>query len=271
MKFQYFRFFVNKINVLFESENSKSQIIKDELCKNIIFEHRKQQIGIICKRIEDEYIFYVIGKRRDTSINLSPQEEFKKETVEDWKTIKMFLTLSDDKDKGQTIAIEINENIFSSDLEFLRAWADMINKNLFSTGYSIAINPITEIIDFWDLVDKYRSEITEVDFTFNTPNLFKLKSELNKELEDAKINFGANEVGIRLKSNKNMILDKNNDFLNQSVEYTSKGGGEYKLTVRRKKISSKQKTKTKNTEILDVNLESSNKDLFKSICGDIFK
>lgn len=94
---------------------------------------------------------------------------------------------------------------------------------------------MTEPGNFWSVVSEYKGEITAAVFTFVTPNVLGLRSQLNASLKAARQDNNAHRVGITLVNEKgNLSLEKQN--IEDAVEYVSEDGGTAKLKKGRKTV-----------------------------------
>lgn len=107
-------------------------------------------------------------------------------------------------------------------------------------GWILELSPMTEPGNFWTVVKENRGEITSAIFSFVTPNVLGLRSQLNAGLKDARQNNNAHRVAITL-SNENGNLDLEKPNIEDAVEYVSEGGGTAKLKRGRKTVYDSEK------------------------------
>jgi len=156
----------------------------------------------------------------------------------------------------------------------LKHFADEVNTHIFSSGYTIAINPITEEKEFWKIVEENENKIEKLTFSFNSPNLFGIKNSLNEDLKDLQKEYSSTKVSLELENPDGKLNIPKNDLTKQSVEYVTKGGGQYSLKIKgkyKKVISSKDNIKTKTFDDLDIHINGSNQETLFSILDTIFK
>ena len=274
MKFKHYRFFINKTSQipLFSDPRSSIEILieimNDDLVKD--FTYRKSELGFVILDRIGSYLYCKFGKRSQISRTLSPQEKFEKESEVTWPNCNVFINTSSNNSNGQLILIESKVSVFKDPINALRGLADKINEKFQRYGYDLSINPISSKTGFWNIVDKYDGSLEEVIFHYNAPNLFNLDDKLNDDLRKAKREYNATETTIALKNPDSKLNVIHTPLVDQSVEYITKGGGEYKLKVGRKWFSSNDTVKTSS---IDVDLTSSDKevilDVFNRIMDDV--
>jgi hypothetical protein len=276
MKVQFYRFVLNPATQvpLFKKEKKKKDMALEALGEKYSFDYRGSQLAYVFHRIEGDYLLGSLGKRATLTRSLPPEKDFQETKEENWPHCRVFVKADGDPEEGQTIAIEFKGYIFPEPLHQLRALADKMNEELLTPeyGYTLSVNPVTTKQDFWQLVEQHKAEIEEVEFTFNAPNLFHLENELEDELKDAQKEFaGMTHASVGFHSEGGALKIPKNKFVNQSVDYISRGGGEYKLKFHKKGyVSSKKNVKSKNVEEVDVEIESTDKNLFEHIFDKIF-
>jgi len=234
------------------------------------FKIGKSDLGFVYEYDDKGYIYCKFGKRSSIVKTLSPQEKFKEVKTENWPNCHMFMSLSEDPENGQQIAIEHKAWIFANPLVQLRALADKINEALLSNGFVLSINPITQEKKFWDLIKQYDGQIEELKLTFNTPNLFNLENTLNEDLKKVRDINNATEASMILKNKEgNLKVPEDNSLIKESVEYIGKGGGEYRIKAKKRIITSKDNVRSKSIST-EIELETSDKDAVLKFAKEIF-
>ena len=275
MKFQYFTFFVNQLNQLqlIPDKRPKKEILRSILEQNLEFKHRGSQLAYVFLKSEGDYILSKIGKKSLLRKTLPPSHKFQETQEENWPHCYLLINLSGDPDSGQRIAFEIKSYVFYNPLEQLRAFSDEINAKLFSSGYTISINPITQEQKFWQLAKENSNKIRKLSLVLNAPNLFNMKGALDDELKDLQKEFSLTKTTVEFENPSGQLtIPEGNNFLKQGVEYITRGGGEYKLTLKSKKIiSSRKNIVSKSFEDFEVNLEAKDKTTILEALDKIFK
>jgi len=276
-KFYYFTYFVNPINQLplFSENRSKRDIILAFLKKDYEYQYRKADLGYVFVDEIDGYLIAKLGRRSKITRSLPPSQKFEEKKEESWPHCLMIINTNEDPNDGQKIAFEYKNSIFRSPQHQLKVFADELNGRLLGNGYVISINSITDQENFWDVARRYEGRIEKLTFTFNAPNLFKLKDTLNTELKDAQRVYSITKATFGLENaDGKLTIPQGNEFLKQGVEYVSAGGGEYQLRVRAKgkiNINSSKNTKTKNFDKLEIDYLGRDKKQLLNILKQIFE
>lgn len=280
MKLQYYVYFLNKIEQqsLFKDERDKNEILKSVLTgKPIHYECRGVEYAFVKVFEKDNYMLARLGKKVFLKKHLSPEEQFKEYDVEDWPHCNVFIHLSGNSKNGQRIAFEYNSNIFQEPLVQLKSFEDEINAKIASSGYIMSISPVTKEHNFWNAVEKNKDNIERLIFSFNSPNLFNLNNTLENELRDIEKKYGSCRTKMEFENPYGKILVPRDDrLIKEGVEYIAKGGGEYKIKIKKgaiKTISNKKNIIIKEFENLEVDIkqETGGQASFLSIFKDIFE
>ena len=232
------------------------------------------KLAFVLVSIKKNYFIARLGKKASIKRNSPPDKKFEETHEENWPYCTVIINTNTDNGTGQKIAFEFKSNIFPSPFEQLKHFADEINMHIFSSGYAIAINPITEEKEFWKIVKENENKIEKLTFSFNSPNLFGIKNSLNEDLKDLQKEYSSTKVSLELENPDGKLNIPKNDLTKQSVEYVTQGGGQYALKIKgkyRKVISSKDNIKTKTFDDLDIHISGSNQETLFSIIDTIFK
>jgi hypothetical protein len=277
MKLQYFVYFLNKLKQqqLFLDKRGKIEILKDILTstKPITFDYRGVSYAYVFVRIQGNYILAKFGRRSIIKKCLPPEDSFEEINEENWPYVSLFINLSDDHNNGQQIAFELNSDIFPNPYSQLKSFSEEISSKIFSSGYIMQVSPVTVEKKFWDIIKDNENKIEKISFSFNAPNLFNLGNSLEQDLKDAQKDYSITKAKIELENPYGLLKVPKNDFIEQGAEYIARGGGEYKITVKGKRvISNKRNVKTKAFEDLELTLEAegNGQASFLSILDKIF-
>ena len=277
MKFQYFTYFINPLEqkALFVDKRDKNQILRELLGKvKIEYEYRGVKLAFVQVSNKDNYFIARLGKKASIKRNSPPDKKFEETHEENWPYCTIIINTNTDSGTGQKIAFEFKSNIFPSPYEQLKHFTDELNTHIFSSGYAIAINPVTEEKEFWKIIDDNKDKIEKLTFSFNSPNLFGIKNSLNDDLKDLQKEYSSTRVSLELENPDGKLTIPKNTLTKQSVDYVTKGGGQYSLKIKgkyKKVISSKDNIKTKTFEDLDIHINGNNQETLFSILDTIFK
>ncbi len=208
-------------------------------------------------------------------VNSPPEKKFSEKKEENWPCCDVIFNLSTDPDSGQRIAFEYKKAVFSNPYEQVKALAEEINKDLIPFGWAIAINPITKEQKFWSIIEENKGKIEKLSLTFNAPNLFKLTNELNDELKEIQKEYNLNKTTVEFENvDGKLKVPEDDNFVKQGVDYITRGGGEYTVTIkgkgRRRSVSSKDNIETKTFDFEDLEISASDPELLKSTIDTIF-
>lgn len=179
-------------------------------------------------------------KRQYNKFEMNSNNRIIDTTDEDYPYINVFIEL-----KSQKFLIQSNTEVF----ENYNTCRDVI-KNIMNNYFSkydatIEINPILREEDFWNYFNGI-NKIYRLSFSMCTPNLFDLETAAVDFLNDIRENTGANHADLVM-SNSEGNLNPHKKGINSFVEYTTAGGGTWKLVYhdennRRITVSSTQKS-----------------------------
>lgn len=276
MKFQYFTYFLNPLEQkpLFTDSRDKNDILRDLLKKeNIGYEVSGAKLAFVPVSNKNNYFVARLGKRTSIKRNSPPDQKFEELYEENWPNCVVIINTNTSNGTGQKIAFELKTSIFPNPYEQLKNFADELNTHLFSSGYAIAINPITEEKEFWKIVDDNHNKIEKLTFTFNSPNLFGIENSLNDDLKGLQKEYSSTKVSLALENPDGKLVIPKNDLTNQGIEYITKGGGQYSITIKGKKIvfRSKDNIKTKTFDDLDIHINGDNQQTLFDVLDTIFK
>lgn len=276
----YFTYFLNKVDHLFANENSDKkevllQALKRERTKGVhSFKHNGVSLAYVYGRTNGKYLIASLGKKSIIKKNAPPEEGFSTIKEETWPNCDLVFNLDDDPATGQRIAFEYSKAVFENPHTQIKAFADELNKDLFHSGWAISINPITSERKFWEFINSHKGKIERLTLTFNTPNLFKLNNALNDDLKELEQEYNVNKASLTLENvDGKLALPQDSDLINQSVEYITRGGGEYSVRIKGKGarvVSSNDNIKTKSVEFDDLEFFASSPDALKNALDSIF-
>lgn len=102
-------------------------------------------------------------------------------------------------------------------------------------GLSLHIEPLFDKAYFWELVREHKNRITWVEFEFITPNMSNISGTLASTLKSLGKDTNAVQEKLALTSDPISSLDisQNNMTIQGLVDYTSEGGGDITLKIKR--------------------------------------
>jgi hypothetical protein len=274
MKLLLYRYFLNptiQLSLFAEENINKQGLIINLLEQKHNFDFNGSTLGYVHERTENNIIYAKIGKRTHITRRLSPDENFQEQQEENWPYCRVFINVSTDPSYGQTIAFENISSVFTDPLNQLQSFADKLNEQLSKKDIVISIHPITTEQNFWAVIEENKDNIEEVTFCFSAPNLFNLQNNLNDDLRQAEEEFAMTDGVISLKNKKgNLIVPPTSPLINQSVEYITRGGGEYKIKAKGRYYTNKDNIKSKTIDF-DIDMKTTDKDTFIEVLKNIFR
>ncbi len=279
MNFEFYRIFVSQLeapNLLTEVQTKHEAFLKafSGMSDPIYFSvDRNSYVFVEEKREEGLYIYGRIGKRASVTRHLPPEREFSTEELEDWPTVPVFVNLTDNEVRGQSIAIGISQKVALKPIKILNAFINELERRVLSDEYALNINPVTRRRDFWDVIKSNKGAIEEVTFSFITPNLFRSSDKMDEELKYANELMGAQNIDIKLENRGNGLnLSEDQPFAKRAVEYVTDGGGSYTIRVKgmKKAVKNGESVKSMQIEEFEVRNLKNDDSQIEQICNKIF-
>ncbi len=271
MKIQYFRYFLNaaKQPDMFPSTEDKNDIFIRLIQEKMEYQNGKNELIYVCHNKVDKLLHAKLGKKSSIKKNIPSEDDFVEQEEEDYPNCNIIFYLDKNPNLGQTIAFEYINSIFSKPEKQLKKFEEIVNKKLHPSGYALSISSIDDERNFWKIIEKNDGQIEKLSFSYAVPNLFNLKNTLSEDLKESSERYGITNTTIELE-NKNGKLNISTDdqLIKESVEYTEKGGGEFKLKIIGSKTEIKSKDAVK-TETFDFEISSDDKSTFKEACSQI--
>lgn len=280
MQIQYFTYFLNPLSnpSFFPDNRPKKEIFREVLKqKSLKYKASGSDLAYVFEKEDGDYIVAKLGKKQSLKRSLPPEDGFEETIDENWPHCLVFFNLDEDPNTGQKIAFEYKSNIFKTPLVQLQDLANELNIALFSSNYAVAVHPIIEERKFWDIVKENEGKIEKVTFSFNAPNLFNLKNNLNDDLKNAQQKFGLTKATVEFENPQGKLtLSDEDEFLKQGVEYVRKGGGDFHLKLKNGKrtvVRSEDGVMTKTVdeyEDMEARIKFDNAEVMNSAIKNIF-
>ncbi|WP_271066063.1 hypothetical protein [Caulobacter sp. NIBR1757] len=156
-----------------------------------------------------------------------PPDHGLEDTVRDrWKAVAVLLDPRAHED-GQKVAVEFGTGV-AKPFPIFSSLIRHINGQL--GPYAIEVKPITAASSFWDFVQKNEGQVVSVTFEFLAPNMFGIVDDMDKEANDLKKYENAKSASLKIESNEGLNLHTKR--VEQTVNYTTRGGGNIKARAR---------------------------------------
>lgn len=210
---------------------SRTEYLQSVFSQRIDFIHRKAQLVYIPigreERDDGPVMLGRVGRSFQELVNEPPEQGFAETELTTWRASNFLIDTGEHTD-GQKIAMQARGDV-GNPLAVTTSLIRHLNEVNEEVGWILEISPMTEPGNFWSVVREYKGEITAAVFTFVTPNVLGLRSQLNAGLKAARQDNNAHRVGITL-ANENGNLDLERRNVEDAVEYVSEGGGTADLT-----------------------------------------
>lgn len=181
---------------------------------------------------------------------------FELEQIENWPSV--YLAINNRPDV-QKLAIQLNRAAFSSTATFARVIEDDLNDVLGRYNLRVYIEPLFDEGSFWDLVDRYPNQITQVEFELISPNMSNISGGLKLDLGALHRSTNTKKTELQLNSDEsaNLTLSRDDETIGSLVTYASEGGGAVHLRVKgiRRKVNVGQNATEVSVDELDIQVE----------------
>ena len=178
---------------------------------------------------DDEYFVFKIAQKKTARIT----QDFKNQTVNNEPY--SYIIINNDN-SVQKIAISENSEAFSNTGVIKNILTKVFRKELEQFQLNIAIEQLFDSKSFWEYVDKYKNELTYINFQYIKPNLAAISKSLPEDFKKFAENVNSHESHLTIKAPEKGTLEnisKKNPIVNGLVEYSSDGGGNINLKVKK--------------------------------------
>lgn len=197
----------------------------EQLCPEMENISNKQYIYKI--EAERDSIFFIkIGKKG--SVNLKDSTLDNKQKAEHYN--QQSLMIIDNSSDNQVIAFQQTSYISFSNVKTL--FFAQILKKLNATFLTLHIEPISTESKFWDTVDKYKDNITDLYFSVHAKNMPALTDDANEFISELRNQICAENTELHASSKSSLQIDSDNKYVKSMAESASLGLSKLKLVAR---------------------------------------
>lgn len=187
---------------------------------------------------EDNYFLFKLAQSKTKTIT----QNFENIIIDDEPYV--YIIFNNDP-SVQKIAISENSDAFSNPDVVKNILKKVFKNDLEKFGLNIELETLFDEIQFWQYVNRYKDNITYINFQFIKPNLANISKSLPKVFKNFAENTNSHESHITIKAPDKGTLDninKENENIKGLVEYTSEGAGSIKLKIKglRKQLKTKE-------------------------------
>jgi hypothetical protein len=219
--------FPKKIMNTIELKEKKNAFFNSIL--NSLVESKNNVNPIRLHHHEDEFFVFKIAQKKTARIT----QDFKNQTVNNEPY--SYIIINNDN-TVQKIAISENSEAFSNTDVIKNILTKVFRKELEQFQLNIIIEQLFDSKSFWEYVDKYKNELTYINFQYIKPNLAAISKSLPEDFKKFAENVNSHESHLTIKAPEKGILEnisKKNPVVNGLVEYSSDGGGNINLKVKK--------------------------------------
>ncbi len=200
----------------------KNNIFKDVIT-NQNFRFNSSSTNIKSKLLyqKDDMYYFKISTRRKARIY---KEDFTEDTIDNFPNIIVAINNNPDVQK---IAIQTTTNPFKDAETVRRFIIESVDTKIKTHSLSFYLEPIFDKQDFWHFVRKYPNQITQLNFSFISPNLANISKNLTIDLKQAYEDTNMHKAKFEMKAEEGSVLQitENGKFVNGLVSYIADGGG----------------------------------------------
>jgi hypothetical protein len=183
------------------------------------------------------------------------REDFETERLDTWPHVAVIINNQPDV---QLIAISRNQRAFSSGAVVAKLLQDNIQELLSRFYLNIQVEALFEKNKFWNLVEEYEGRISSVNFELISPNMANISKSLEIDLARLNADTNSHRTDLKLNSSDGGVLEikRDNPLLNSLVDYSSQGGGDIELKIKRLKKTIRTSKSVREVSIDELSLKN---------------
>jgi len=220
----------------FERRNQDGSVpTREEWLRHVLggtlsFPHRNETFYFVPEIGPDKaFIVGRVGRKIIVKENEPPQKGLKETARDQWRAVDVIIDPRTHAD-GQKIAVEINKRV-GAPPGLMQSLADFINAMDPPHPYSIDSNTIIDTDDFMGFVREHKGEVVSVTFELVAPNMFGIRDDIDRELEELKKNENVRKARFTLQNEDGLRLDT--ERVARTAEHAAEGGGSIRARTRR--------------------------------------
>lgn len=175
----------------------------------------------------DDFLLYRIAANRSLQ---HETRDFQTEVIDNWPKILLVIWNAPDQ---QLIAVQHRVTAFQETDAVLKLVFDSIEPMLAKNQLTAIWEPLFEKKVFWDLIEKYKGKIQELDFELVTPNMANISGVLPENLRQfaKRTNAVKSHISIASDPSSALKIDSNDAVVSALVDYSSEGGGDIAIRL----------------------------------------
>lgn len=213
MKFQVLTISVIIDHTLFDDNDYyENRDFKNSLVKNLIHNMENQKLLIqgikrtyviySQKNVTADIVMFKLGKRGVTDLHVEIENDIKLTQTDDTPFVIGFISLS-----RQAILVGINDRVITKHtvIEIIEKGLNSVQKMSF-IDYQFKITALKESRYFWQLIDKNRDYINEIQLDFYPPNFISYNKQIKDQLRETKSQTNNSKLSVIYKNEKGHLL-----------------------------------------------------------------
>lgn len=262
---------------LFREKLKNNELVSEafSLEDPLTFVHQGQTLAYVMHNRVGDYIIGSLGKQSEAELSGPPSTGFAPILQDEWPHVLMIVNVSSRQPLGQTIAIQKDDRVFrhpKNQLQSLLEESCAQNQKL--DGYELIVNSVTTKESFWDIVRSRTGSIQKLTFDLAAPNFLGLNDSLSKSMKEIKTQFNATKATVSIENPEGSLqIPKSSEFVQEAVNYATKGAGDIKLKVKEEgTVDAKRNKVTAQITAFDTRMvvEGENIQTVQAICDRLF-
>lgn len=208
----------------------------------------KKRYTITCKEYQPGKYFMKFARATKKTVNQKVKDDFVPAKVPDYPNCKIFIDTA-----NNIILIEKNLNVAHTIPDIRDLIAKVISKDISSFGYSIRIELVTKVADFWSYVNENITNLQSIEFTLVYPNFLDGFDDVKQFVRGFE-SYNPEVITTKIENKEGRLtLPNNKNFLKDALAYAASGAGSWKATAKgTHKIKSSESVPNINTLPSDI-------------------
>ena len=197
---------------------------------------KKKNYEIACTEYAEGKYFLKFARVTHKSVTNKVEDDFVPGTVRDYPNCKIFIDT-----KSQIMVIEKNTDVAADIIKIKDVIAKVISKDISSFGYTIYIELVTKVTDFWEYINENSKNLQAIEFTLVYPNFLEGFDSV-KDFIKAFGGYNPQVITTKIENKDGHLkLPRNQKFINEALGYASSGAGNWKVSAKgTKKLKSSE-------------------------------
>lgn len=196
----------------------------------------KKQYEITCTEYQTGKFFMKFARVSHKTVTQKIEDDFVSGPVTDYPNCKIFIDT-----EHQIMIIEKNLEVAPNISKIKDLIAKVISNDICSFGYTLYIELVTKVMDFWSYVNENKKKLESIEFTLVYPNFLEGYDTV-KDFTSAFVEYNPQIITTKIENKEGHLqLPENRTFINDALSYASSGAGSWKATAKgAKKLKSSE-------------------------------